>query len=450
MFANVLSLLALLAGLAFLALPTSTPELSRRHDRFLGIGFLLLLPILVSEPSPLVSGEGFTELCAAALVVGLAVEAGLARWQKLEAKQQEALRTRERWLQSRDDLLDAFARSWNRLHAFVVEGEDGTADPSGGPAVTDTALPAGAAADGAGGAATDQQTRSLLDGAVAVWAAVRPLFASRKPVGKLWKRPDEDGDSRDGGAGGDSGAGGNGSDSGDVGGDPGEREGTPTQDTVQAPQEPALPRDDGPPEPHQTGAAPVRTKPAEPDVKASLEAREPDVVTVEPEPVELEPEPVAPEPQPVVAVPLVSEPMAPESVASEPVAPNPAPNPEATDGPADGASTPAAAEPPTAAEQPQPPQPPAASDEPPDMVTVEPEPIEPQPETPVRLAPEPAVPAAEAVREPDAAPNPAEAPQDAAPPIAVAADFADVDALIRNAQPDAAARGDQHNGDAAP
>ena len=209
------------------------------------------------------SGEGFTELCAAALVVGLAVEAGLARWQKLEMKQQEALRTRKRWLQSRDDLLDAFARSWNRLHAFVVEGEDGAADASGNPAVTDTALPAGAAADGAGGAAADQQTRSLLDGAVAVWAAVRSLFGSGKPVGKLWKRPDEDGDSRDGGAGGDSVVGGNGGGSGNVGGDPGESEaeGTPTRDTVQDPQEPVLPRDDGPTESHQTGAAPVRTRP---------------------------------------------------------------------------------------------------------------------------------------------------------------------------------------------
>ena len=59
MFANVLSLVALLAGLALLALPTSTPELSRRHDRFLGIGFLLLLPILVSEPSPPCERRGF-------------------------------------------------------------------------------------------------------------------------------------------------------------------------------------------------------------------------------------------------------------------------------------------------------------------------------------------------------------------------------------------------------
>ena len=400
---NALSLVVLLVGLALLVLPTTTPELSRRHDRFLGVGLLLLLPKLVSEPFPLVSGAGLTELCAAALVVGLGAEAGLDRWQKLDVEQQAALRTRERWLRSRDDLLDAFARAWNRVHAFVVEGES-TADPAAAAAPSDVASSHGAA-DAAGGAAADTQAGSPLASAVAVWVAVKQLLTPKKPVGKLWKRPDDDGDHGDGDGG-----------------------STPDQSPEKDPQEPALPDGDGPPEADQTGAELFQQGQEESrEVKAPPKAQEPDMVTVEPEPVE-----------PVL----------------------PAPTPEAITSPPETTNTLATAEPAPAA---QPSQAPTTSVEQPDMVTVEPEPVEPEPQAPESATdPGPAAtadtPATAAPADTAQAPQPSEPPQapvspeaagepgdapghsaeqpDDVPQPSVAANFAEVDTLINRSQPD--------------
>ena len=213
MFSTALGLVALLAGVALLILPTGIPELSRSQDRWLGIVLVLLLPVLLVDQPPLISSAGLGQLCAAGLLVGLGVEVGLARWHVLAEQQRQALRTRKRWQRSRDDLLDALARAWNKVHAFVVQGK-GTPVPSApsdhtGPAAAEPdaapsnaadpgpAGPAVAKPDGADGADSEPASRSLPGKVAATWLTVRQLFAKKKSVGKLWKRSDGNGKRRD-------------------------------------------------------------------------------------------------------------------------------------------------------------------------------------------------------------------------------------------------------------
>lgn len=145
MLATLGGFLALLLGLGLLLLPLLFSELSRPRDSAWGALVLLLGLVLVTSADRLTGAPMLAVLCGGLLIGRLGSEVAQARWRALTDEERHLLRSAERW-----------SRSLHQLGAVAA---------------------------------------SLLQGAVAVFAALSAWIAERRqvrPRGKRWVRAESE------------------------------------------------------------------------------------------------------------------------------------------------------------------------------------------------------------------------------------------------------------------